>query len=419
MLFTTLNEKQLKNRAILEYSREISKTITADELIVAIEKYKSSDFYSQSYTEEFIKNEALILIAEDKFNSLNDETKLKFIEIAKENSDRFIVTAKGGKVDVAAIHGSEIITTYNSERQVLYDFEGQGIYNEIYEELRKNKGDTKLNDRIPIQIDKKGNILIERKVDDFDIELINQEKFNQITKQVEELKIQYGRVATQIENLMIENSKTPIPNYQEQLNKLMAQRDSISKQMRIPMTLQREYQNIIDEEKRIKHKNVIFQVERLLGIHITPIAGCVYDNNLKMLRQILKDTNTLRQEHGTINKQLNQLFDDGKLDLKTYNEMKIEIIKEFNEMISKVPKQSTGYNSKFEQEYEQQSQTQQQPVQYKVEEVDNFVSELRKKYFYDTMTDEEKKEFDEKVERIMEEDLEKVEEVKYHHRRFM
>lgn len=39
---------------------------------------------------------------------------------------------------------------------------------------------------------------------------------------------QYGQIATQIENLMKQNATTPIANYQQQLNALIQQRDTLS-----------------------------------------------------------------------------------------------------------------------------------------------------------------------------------------------
>ena len=402
MVFTTLNEKQISNRAILEYSKQLGKNISLEELSKAIEKYKSGDFYSESDTEEIIKSEALKLLAEEKFASLTDEQKQKYIELAKENSDRFIVTMKDGKVEVAAIHGSQIINAFNGKRQVLYDSKGKGSYNELYEELRKSKGETKLDDRPSIQVDKDGNILVEKKEKDVEVKLTNEEKLAQATQELESLRQQYGVVATQMEELMKRNAETPIPNYQEQLNKLMAQRDSISEKMRTPMWQQKTYQQIIDEEKQTQHKAVIFQVERLLGTHITPTAGFVYDNELNMPRQTLKDTSALRQEQGAIFKQLEQLYYDGELDLKTYNNMKMEILKEFDGMVAKAPKPvqpPVRDNSEYTQQQEQNPTPVQHPyinqdVREQVEE-----SELRKKYGYDEMSPEEKERFDSNIKR--------------------
>lgn len=157
--FCTLSSKMINRTVIREYSKEIAKSVSAEELAKAIDQYKSGDFYAQDDTEEEIKEQALRIIAAEKFDSLSDAEKQKFIAMVKDQSDRFIVTMKDGKVDVALLSGDKI--AYNAQRQVLYDKNSEGLYNDLYEEL-KSKEKSKIDDRRPISIDKNGNIIIEK-----------------------------------------------------------------------------------------------------------------------------------------------------------------------------------------------------------------------------------------------------------------
>ena len=49
----------------------------------------------------------------------------------------------------------------------------------------------------------------------------------------------------------------------------------------------------------------------------------------------LKDKLTLRNEQSLIRKKIDKLYDDGKLDIKTWQTMKLEVDKEFDLLVSK------------------------------------------------------------------------------------
>lgn len=189
-----------------------------------------------------------------------------------------------------------------------------------------------------------------------EMEKTPQERLTDINKQLEQLRQQYGVIGKQIEDLMIRNQQSPIPNYQEQLAQLTSQRDSISSNMTTLSSSKKTYEWVVQNERETEHKNRIAQVERLLGIRITSNAGFVYDNELKVPRSVSKDTATLRREQGAINKQLEQLYYDGELDLKTYNSMKMEVLREYDSMVAKAPKPTqppTRDDSTFTQQQEQ------------------------------------------------------------------
>lgn len=203
-----------------------------------------------------------------------------------------------------------------------------------------------------------------------------QEKLTDINNQLEQLRQQYGVIGKQIEDLMIKNQQSHIPNYQEQLARLIIQRDAISSSMTTLGSSKKTYEWVVQNERETEHKNKIAQVERLLGIRITSNAEFVYDNELQVPRAVSKDTATLRREQGAINKQLEQLYYDGELDLKTYNSMKIEVLIEYDSMVAKAPKptqQPTRDESSFTQQQEQNPTPVQHPyinptVRKKVEE---------------------------------------------------
>ncbi len=190
-----------------------------------------------------------------------------------------------------------------------------------------------------------------------------QERLTDINKQLEQLRQQYGVIGKQIEDLMIKNQKSPIPNYQEQLAKLTSQRDTISASITTKNSSKKTYEWIVQNERETEHKNKIAQVERLLGIHITSNAGFVYDNELQVPRSVSKDTATLRREQGAINKELEQLYYDGELDLKTYNSMKMEVLREYDSMVAKAPK-PTKSPTRDESSFTQQQEQNPTPVQH-------------------------------------------------------
>ena len=166
---------------------------------------------------------------------------------------------------------------------------------------------------------------------------------NECTKRLSELQSQYGIIAQQIEKLMIENSNNPIENYQQKLNNLIKQRDNISTKMKTIIQSQRTFQRAIDYEKEQEHRAVISQVEKIFSIRIEGITntGTFIQTPNGMFPQInLKDKSTLGLEQENLLKQLEDLYYEGELDIKTWQSMKYEIGKEYEELISKAPPSS-------------------------------------------------------------------------------
>lgn len=219
---------------------------------------------------------------------------------------------------------------------------------------------------------------------------------SEINTELTQSRAQYGQIAIQIENLMKQNATTPIANYQQQLNALIQQRDALSSKISEQMSTQKTYQTIVDYEKEEAHKATLWQVEQLLGIRITDVAGMEVDPNRfgGVPQALAKDTNVLRQELGNINQQLETLFYDGQLDLKTYQAMKKAVRDEYSKFSKDAPKPI----KKEETQQQQQNQSQQTTTTSTTTQQDK--DELkREKYGYSDMTEQERIAFDERLER--------------------
>lgn len=238
-----------------------------------------------------------------------------------------------------------------------------------------------------------------------------QEKLVDVNKELIGLRQQYSVIAEQIEELMKRNQQSPVPNFQEQLNGLISKRDKISEDMRNPIWRQQTYEKIIRDQEETRHKAILFQVERLLSMHITPIAGFDYDNELKVPRALAKDTSQLSIEQGQVIQRLNELYFDGELDLKAKQDMVLEVIKEYEKMKKTAPKPIVRDESTYSQDKEknpnapqspnnnsvEQEETVAQPLQrpYINQETKEQVEEMhKKKYGYDTMNETERRKFD-------------------------
>lgn len=172
----------------------------------------------------------------------------------------------------------------------------------------------------------------------------NTEIIAEVNKDLIAKRQKYGIVATQIEELMIQNQKSSIPDYEQKLALLMQQRDEISESIGQLMSYQSTLQNNINYDKEEKFKNSIFQVERLLGIHITATNGYSVDpQRFDGVPQVIsKSTVELAKEQGLVIGQLNDLWLYGELDLKNANRLKDAVRTKYQQMISSAPKPAKG-----------------------------------------------------------------------------
>lgn len=183
----------------------------------------------------------------------------------------------------------------------------------------------------------------------------NEELLAEANKQIEELRNQYAQVATEIENLMKQNNQAPVQDYQQRLNTLLQKRDLINEKVSPILESQRVYQSIIDNKKKEEHKAVLSQVERILNYRITDTAGYEYNSELKAPQVLAKDKSTLREEQGRITIQLDNMYYDGQLDMKTWQTMKSHIRTEFDEMIKNAPAPVQTQNNNSQQNQQSQN----------------------------------------------------------------
>lgn len=164
----------------------------------------------------------------------------------------------------------------------------------------------------------------------------NTEVIAEVNKDLITKRQDYGVIATQIEELMIQNQKSLLPDYEQRLALLIQQRDEISKNINELMNYQATLQNNINYDEEQKLNNSIFQVEKLLGINITAIDNYVVD--LQRVggtpQAISKSTMELLKEQSIIIEQLDDLWFSGKLDLKRANRLKSAVRTKYQQMIT-------------------------------------------------------------------------------------
>ena len=138
-----------------------------------------------------------------------------------------------------------------------------------------------------------------------------------MTERLKQLKEEYDKIEKQISSLERFSKEHAVINYQAKLNNLTKQRDDILKLMNELM----EQLKKKDSTKVQSHGDVINQVEKLLGISIKANGN----------------KTTLLQDKIRVYKQLEQLYKDGKIDIRTYTQMKKEVIIEYDDMIAVAP----------------------------------------------------------------------------------
>lgn len=337
ILFTYLNEKQIEIRAINKYAKELLKTLPPIELERAINDYKSSDSYSEDDSEKLIMDLSIKSIATEKYKFLSNEEKQRLKQAVIESSEKFVVEMKNGVVSVSEINETNNIVAFKGTEQLLYDVAGKGLYVSLCEEFKKKSKNIRNDLQNQIGIDQSGNMIIEHEkipqkerktLSDFSKEY--SEKYNVLcAKYVEILGI--------MNNLMQQNEKTSIPDFQEKLNSLKKQKEAINKEMNPIIKCRQLIQQAVNQEMEKEHTRTIFQVENLLNTVITPDSGeYEYDHQLDVLNALKKDSSILREEKETIKRQLTQLYRDKKLELNTYNKMRLAVIEEYNRLIAKV-----------------------------------------------------------------------------------
>ena len=212
MIFTTLPAKLIQNKALDILAGRIKETISQQDLDIEIQKYKTSENYIDE--EEFeVVNETLRSLASQKFKQLSSEEKQELFEQVKKQSDKFIVSMKNGTIDVATLFGDKNIISFEAKRQILYNSQGIGIYNEFCKEIAKTNVTKKKGGKVMNTVD--GNII-----------------YSQTPQQLyEEAWYNRKKYADAIEELMMNREKYSEVEYKQRLTKLMQNRDAAQQVM--------------------------------------------------------------------------------------------------------------------------------------------------------------------------------------------
>ena len=304
------------------------------------------------------------------------------------NNPQFVVSSKEGKIEVSTLFGDKYKMAFASKSEVLFNSSGKGLYNEVISSL-SNTQTKSMGINLPIDSD--GELIMEE-VKEVEERKTTSELLNEYNQQLSKLQSQYGIITTQIESLMQQNASSPIPNYQEKLNGLIQQRDSISKEMEPVIHSQRTFQQAVDLEKEQAHKAVISQVERLLSTRIkaTTDTGRFIKTDMGMFPQMdVKDSSMLSKEQEQILQRLRDLHFAGEIDLKSYQKMQLEVTKEYQKMIKSAPKPNLGRT-------DDDNQRENNPIANPTTNAEE--QQYQHKYDYDGMMSEEEKEiFEERL----------------------
>ena len=406
--FSTLTKENIDKRVQSYLYEQYKNSVTEEQLSQIIEQYRKSSEYDPEEEKNVssFKNIAIGYYTRTKCANLTEEERKKLYDKVIENNPQYIVSTKDGQIDISLLFGKEYVTAFKGTSEVIVDTNSDALFNEYFSELQKGR---KLSaepekEGTNILMDQNGNIIIPKEREEKqEMEKSLQEKLSDMNKQMEGLREQYGAIATQMEDLMKRNQQNPIPNYQEQLASLISKRDQIGSKISSFIEPKKVLEEDIKRQEQFKHNQIISQVEKMLSTRITSTVGYEYDDRLKAPMALSKDATTLRKEQAAIFQKLEQLYYADSIDLETWNSMKAEVLKEYNEMVakaSKQPPQPPVRDDSIHTQQQEQVPIQQQPIQHKTQEkVDDFTSDFRKKYNYDSMSDDEKRRFDKQVER--------------------
>lgn len=420
MVYSKFNEKYLTSKTIYSLAQKITPTLSQEQLHQLVEQYKLSDEFDleENLTDAKVQEFAIMKHAKEQYYKMPEDERKKLFDEFANSQERFVISTKDGKVEVSLLFGSQTMTAFKGQSEVLIDANGYGLYNEHYELLSREKVVDKKVDSEIIRTDSSGNIKFSttQVIGDEIAEEVRktpEKSLAEVNNELNNLRQQYGTVSTQIEDLMKQNASTPILNYQDKLNALIQQRDNISAQMSPLMETQRVFQVRIEQEKEEKHEAMLFQIEQLTGKRITGISGyAIYPskNNGTPYPQ-LKNSSQLQVEHGEIAQQIDELYMEGKIDLKTKQAMNLTLVAEYKKLVANAPRpvktsQNPTSNPPAPDEFEQtqrqfptSNSPQPQPHQQRTEKVESFEEKARKKYgYYDDMNDSEKMDFDRKLE---------------------
>lgn len=214
----------------------------------------------------------------------------------------------------------------------------------------------------------------------------------------------------EIEKYMSDETIKRDSNYQNKLNELLQKRDELYSQSEQLMEYKRTLESNIKHTRQTERKNKISQIEKLLGIQITDQKGYTVENGMNVPKIELKTKQELVIEQGSIFRKIDELYDEGEIDLKTKQDIQNVIRSEYERMINNAPQVSVTNQKTNEESQNNNTESAQENIDAIPEEFkeiydmifnESVIREMREKYGYFEMSDEEKEFFDDKLENTM------------------
>ncbi len=242
-----------------------------------------------------------------------------------------------------------------------------------------------------VQLDKKLGInILENNLENVKNESQNisdKEYLNNANKELELLQQEYGVYAKQIEDLMQTNYN------QSDLNELLKRRDEIEARITFVNRKINVTKDRIEEKEKKEHQGIIYQIEKLLEVEITPIKSFEVTNESNIPKQVYKDYDTLANEYKIFLEKLQNERDKGSIDFNTYHIMHNELQKKYEKMYQNAPRtkkeeqnDNVMKNKPKENEFEKQFDKKYDiPTTQKdsKKELEEEKRELRRKKFYE------------------------------------
>lgn len=160
-VYSCFNQKYLQKQSINLLKRKIMPTLSKEEISQIIENYKQSSEYDEEdeLTKEELQDFAINFFAKNRYYELLEDDRQNIFDTVVNSNQKYFVSVEDGKIDVSLLFGDKIVTAFRSNAETLINTKGNGLYNEQYDILVKDReiGQEKESSKIPIDDD--GNMM--------------------------------------------------------------------------------------------------------------------------------------------------------------------------------------------------------------------------------------------------------------------
>lgn len=160
-VYSCFNQKYLQKQSINLLKQMIMPTLSKEEISQIIEKYKQSGEYDEEdeLTKEELQDFAINFFAKNRYYELLEDDRQNIFDTVVNSNQKYFVSVEDGKIDVSLLFGDKIVTAFRSNAETLINTKGNGLYNEQYDILVKDReiGQEKESSKIPIDDD--GNMM--------------------------------------------------------------------------------------------------------------------------------------------------------------------------------------------------------------------------------------------------------------------